>query len=372
MLAAFLVAVCAQVDAPFPDRYQEPYANSHAIRQEQYTQLNQYIDHLMQLAPERRADFFVPDYASVEAYTASVEPYRAALKARLGFPPAGSVEDAAPRIEALGADAYADIYRVWTPVLAGVDAYGLLFVPRDVKDKAPLLICQHGGGGSPEVVSVFEGPGNYGWMVQRGLQAGFICYAPSLIFPLGGTEEFEGPGRKSIDERLRYVGTSLLAVEVFKITRAIDMLIQREDVDADRIGMVGLSYGGCYTLYTAALDTRIKAAVSSCYFNDRAQYAWADWSYANMLNEFTDPELVGLICPRALMVEVGINDELFSIDGARATAPAAQAHYERLGIPERFQFVPFEGAHEFRGDTAYEFLNEHVEDDSCSYCPPHK
>ncbi len=372
MVAAILLAVCAQAE-PFPNHFQEPYANSHAIRQEQYTQLAQYIDHLTQQSPERRAEFFTPDYSSTEAYVTSVEPYRAALKARLGYPPPAAVDDAEPRVEPLGSDDYADIFRIWTPVLPGVDAYGLLFVPRGLDGKAPLLICQHGGGGSPEVVSAFEGPGNYGWMVQRGLQAGFICYAPSLIFPLGGKEEFEGPSRSDIDQRLRYVGTSLLAVEVFKISRAIDMLVIRDDVDPERIGMVGLSYGGCYTLYTAAIETRIKAAVSSCYFNDRAKYAWADWSYANMLNEFTDPEIVGLICPRPLMVEVGINDELFAIEGAKAVAPAAQAHYDRLSLSDRFQFVPFEGGHEFRGDTAYEFLKQHVSDAAgCSYCPPHK
>ncbi|WP_438983966.1 hypothetical protein [Vulcanococcus sp.] len=34
--------------------------------------------------------------------------------------------------------------------------------------------------------------------------------------------------------------------------------------------MMGFSYGGFYTLYTSALDQRIKAAVVSGFFNDRA------------------------------------------------------------------------------------------------------
>ena len=356
MLTSLVLIVCAQADLEFPNRFQEPYTESHAIRQQQYTEIGRYIEHLVGESEGQRAAFFAPDYTSADAYSASVEPLRELLKSRIGYPPPEPVHDKEARIEPIGSDAYADISRVWIEVLPGVESYGVLFVPHGLTGKAPLLICQHGGGGSPELVSAFEGPGNYGWMVQRGLQAGFICYAPALLFPIGGTEEIEGPNRRQLDEGLKTVGTSILAVEVYKISRAIDMLIQRDDVYPERVGLVGLSYGGCYTLYTAALDTRIRAAVSSCYFNDRSRHAWSDWTYTNMLNEFADPEIVGLICPRALMVEVGTKDELFTIDGARKAAPAARAHYERLGLGDRFRFVEFDGGHEFRGDGAYDFL----------------
>lgn len=47
-------------------------------------------------------------------------------------------------------------------------------------------------------------------------------------------------------------------------------------VDSNKTGMVGLSYVGFYTLYIAALDTRIKAAVSCSFFNDRDRYPWSD------------------------------------------------------------------------------------------------
>lgn len=357
MLTHLVLIVCAQAPVDFPGRYQEPYADSHGIRQELFTQLGQYIEHLKNQAPQKRENFVQLDYSSLDAYEASTVPLRDTLKSRIGYPPPDPVTNSSPRIEAVGEDDYATIFRVWLEVLPGVEAYGLLFVPHNLAGKAPLLICQHGGGGSPELISAFEGPGNYGWMVQRGLQAGFICYAPSLLFPLGGKEEIEGPNRRQLDESLKTFGTSILAVEIYKIHRALDLLTARDDVDPQRIGMMGLSYGGCYTIYTTALEPRIKAAVSSCYFNARENHAWSDWSYFNMLNEFADPEIVALICPRPLMIEVGIRDELFTIDGARQAAPAARAHYEHLGIADRFHFIEFDGGHEFRGDTAYDFMH---------------
>jgi cephalosporin-C deacetylase len=44
--------------------------------------------------------------------------------------------------------------------------------------------------------------------------------------------------------------------------RGIDYLCSREDIDADRIGVIGLSQGGGLTLATAALDPRVKCAVA--------------------------------------------------------------------------------------------------------------
>ncbi|MCX8213282.1 MAG: prolyl oligopeptidase family serine peptidase [SAR202 cluster bacterium] len=44
-------------------------------------------------------------------------------------------------------------------------------------------------------------------------------------------------------------------------------LQSRPEVDPDRIGCVGLSYGGTMTLFTTAMDEPIKCAVVSCYLS---------------------------------------------------------------------------------------------------------
>lgn len=44
--------------------------------------------------------------------------------------------------------------------------------------------------------------------------------------------------------------------------RGIDFLCSREDIDSERIGVIGLSQGGGLTLATAALDPRVKCAVA--------------------------------------------------------------------------------------------------------------
>lgn len=100
--------------------------------------------------------------------------------------------------------------------------------------------------------------------------------------------------------------------------------------------MMGLSYGpGRHTLYTAALDTRIDAAVSSCFFNERKRYLWSDWSYFGFMNEFNDAEVAALICPRAFMIEVGQQRYLRSaVDGAKAESLRAKKYWDGLGLSD--------------------------------------
>src|SRR5205085_5131738 len=100
-------------------------------------------------------------------------------------------------------------------------------------------------------------------MVRGGVKRGYVVWAPTHLFHADG---FPPDVRNRMDDRLRLVGTSLTAVEIAKITRSLDVILKRPEVDPKRVAMVGLSYGGYYTLVTAALEPRVRAAVSSCYF----------------------------------------------------------------------------------------------------------
>ena len=75
--------------------------------------------------------------------------------------------------------------------------------------------------------------------------------------------------------------------------------------------MIGLSYGGFYSLYTAALEPRIKVVVASCSFPDDPPVT--DGKTAGRLIDLAPAEVAGLIAPRALQVQSGINDKLIPI-----------------------------------------------------------
>ena len=46
--------------------------------------------------------------------------------------------------------------------------------------------------------------------------------------------------------------------------------------------------------------------------------------------------------------------------GARAEAERAATFYQKLGVPDRFQFSPHPGGHEFAPQTILAFFDRHL------------
>ena len=242
-------------------------------------------------ADKRRQEYFQPDFSSLDSYQQSTVKYRNKLKEILGWPltelqTASSVPKATH--QEVAEDSLSRISRVFIETLPGVHTYGIFFRPHG-NGPFPLAIAQHGGGGTPELISNFFGSGNYNNMTQRLLKRGIAVFAPQLL--LWNSDTF-GPKheRDIVDRRLKQVGGSLAALELYRIFRSLDYFSAHKDIDSERIGMIGLSYGGFYTLFASALDMRIKAAVSSCFFNNRKEYNFVDWVWFNSANYLLDDD----------------------------------------------------------------------------------
>ncbi|MCK5851278.1 MAG: dienelactone hydrolase family protein [Kiritimatiellae bacterium] len=310
----------------------------------------------------RRKQYFKPNLSSVAAYERSTSKYRKELTRMLGWPLTDepSTEIPSVSIQRVAEDSLGQISRVLIETLPGTHTYGLFFRPEG-KGPFPLVVSQHGGGGTPELCSGFFGSANYNDMTRRILRRGVAVFAPQLL--LWNSESY-GPKHEKdvIDRRLKQIGGSLAALELHRLSRSLDYFATRKDIDAERIGMIGLSYGGFYTLFAAALDTRIKAAVSSCFFNNRKIYDFADWVWFNAANQFMDAEIGALVCPRPLYIEVGKKDDLFNVRHARPEARKLEGIYQRLDIPEKFHYKEHIGGHELdKSDQGIDFLCRYLE-----------
>lgn len=356
------IAVAAQGGTGSAPLYEEELAASTSARSAAYQQVVAYVDALVarSIAP---AALWSPDYADEQAYAASAAPLRAELARRLGYPAPGALSDPVVSREQVGRDGIAIYHRLSVAVLPGVELYGLYLVPSDAEGPRPLVIAQHGGGGFPEL-ALYHGGANYHDMVRGAVQRGYVVWAPALVFNTFGEEVGLPAGvRQLLDRRARRAGTTLAGIEATEITTALTAVLRQPEVEPDRVAMVGLSYGGFYTLYVTALEPRITVAVSSCFFNDRNSilaasepFGWDDMQYLGGGVSITDADIAALVCPRPLQVQVGVSDDLFPVDGARRAAPNAKAHYEALGMGDRFEFVECEGGHEFFGEPAWRFL----------------
>lgn len=293
------------------------------------------------------------------------------LRTSLRYPPPGfDTPNTEAVVETLiGEDAFASYRELKIPVLPGVYATGVYLRPKtaDAKARLPLVISAHGRGGMPPETAdgTLGGLGksrrDLSW---HALKHGYAVWQPVYVHYNQDGSDF----RDRLTVQAWQAGTSLPAIEIAKTVRALDALLKRPDIDPDRVAMMGHSYGGFYTLYTTALEPRIRVAVVSAYFNDREAVldssepsGFMDWRFPDSLTLWRDPSVAALVAPRPLLINAGNQDQLFPIEGARRAAPEVGHVYERLGVADRFQFREYVARHDFDGATAMDFIDRQLE-----------
>ncbi|MBO5110773.1 MAG: hypothetical protein J6D21_08650 [Clostridia bacterium] len=283
------------------------------------------------------------------AYAAEIfdrpEDYRKDLCATLGWPLTDPRPAEPPKVteELMSEEDGYTIYRVQIEVLEGLPLQGLLF-KQNGAGKRPMVIAQHGGSGTPELLAgMFGSTHNYNDMLHRVLKQGVHVFAPSLM--IWSVYSYDAPfDRNAIDAKLKRVGSSITALEVYGIMRVLDYYESTDYVSG--FGMVGLSYGGFYTLYTTAVDTRIRSAISDSYFNERNRYPWPDWVWRNSAFRFDDAEIACLVYPRRLSIQIGDKDDLFDYRGGEASFARVKELAGSRGT-DWIDLTVFDGTHEF-------------------------
>ena len=247
-------------------------------------------------------------------------------------------------------DEYCDYYKVVSNPFEGVEHYGILMLPKgfDENKKYPLVIFNHGANDGPEMVgSLFGFSFNYNHSALRFIEKGIVVYAPQMMTwnPNAGYEAFYERAR--YDKELKQMGGSFTAFELLIVRRIIDYFCAQSYVDAQKIGYAGLSWGGMYALHAGATDSRIKAVLSSCFFNDRRIFNWDDWSYKNQANTFFDSEVASLVLPRFLAIESGQEDPLFVKESALKELENLKFYAKNFDCEDKLFFNLFKGEHEY-------------------------
>ena len=171
-----------------------------------------------------------------------------------------------------------------------------------------------------------------------------------------------------------YASASMKAI--WNNIRAVDVLTERPDVDAGRIGVIGHSLGGHNAIFTALFEPRIKAIVSSCGFNAFPDYFRGDiagWSHSGYMPRlrtrygldlhkvpFDFPELIGALAPRAFFTNSPLHDTNFAVEGIRVCLAAARPIYALLGEPDQLQGIFPDAGHAFPSSSrqaAFAFLD---------------
>lgn len=205
--------------------------------------------------------------------------------------------------------------------------FGYCAFPEKLTGKAPAVVLIHGGGGKafPEWAKLWA-------------DRGYVALAMDLAgkgadgkpLPDGGpdqTDEFKLPKmRTDLKEMWTYHA-------VAACIRAGSVLASLPEVDSEKIGVTGISWGGYLTCIVAGLDDRLKFAVPvyGCGFLQQNS-AWVkrfqempeDWR--GEWNQAFDPSnYVGLAQMPVLFVN-GTNDFAYPLDSYQATYQKVKNH----------------------------------------------
>jgi dienelactone hydrolase len=315
----------------------------------------------------RQQQHWKRDYSSADAFLESVCDNRERWAAAVGVLPRQDRPFNA-RLEPWYADEQMTVGWLTVDFFGSLQARALYALPKaSVARRPPLVIAQHGIGSSPEkVFGLDDGADIYKAYGRRLVEQGFAVLAPMNV---SGAHP-----RARLTRLCSLMGRTLWGVEIARTQRLLDYLETQSDVDMSRVGMYGISLGGAYTMFTTPLEPRIQCAAVCAWFNHRPnKMAIDDSRYScflsvdeehvwipGWLREFTDSDLVSLICPRPFFVEHGKADGIAWWPQVQEEYEASAEHYQHLGMGDHIGIDMHDGGHEIRMQGTLDFLRRHL------------
>jgi len=156
------------------------------------------------------------------------------------------------------------------------------------------------------------------------------------------------------------VGFTSLGLMVRDSLAALDILEARNDIDEDRLGMVGASGGGFSSIFSSVIDERIKVAAISSIVNTHVSQirdaafgtGWDSW--VDLCNQVPGlctigsiGDILACVAPRTLLVANAENDPAFPLEGAREVATEVRQLLDVENAADSFTYLEVPGGHGF-------------------------
>lgn len=252
----------------------------------------------------------------------------------------------------------------------------------DVRTEAYVLRPKNASGKLPAVVvfhstsnETIEQTGAFDPSVDRHIGAhlarrGYVVIAPKCYLwgaagetppAKAGREFYVGEVTKMQQRHPQWKG---MARMIWDGWRAVDVLAARADVDTAHIGAIGHSLGAKESLFSAAFDERIKAAVSSDGGIGLTLSNWHDpWYLGPEIRapgfELENHQVLAMIAPRAFLLAGGDYDN----DRAWPFIASALPLWKSLDTPDAVGWYRHKAGHNWPPDAqkvGYEFLDKYL------------
>ncbi len=243
----------------------------------------------------------------------------------------------------------------------GDSVYGYLLLPKGVDLPAPAVLYHHEHGGKyamgkDAALKVRENGYAPGIALA---EAGFVVLAIDAYgfcererLGPGGESESGASTEHSLFKHFLWQGRTLWGMMVHDDLTALAYLRSRQEVDAGRIGVAGMSLGGSRSTWVAALDESVKAVVpisqmtryrdfaDSGYYRGHAIYFYVPGMLAS---PYDMEHLVALTAPRHQLILTGDLDPLSPISGIHKVMDYAGEVYRQADAGDKLELVLYEG-----------------------------
>jgi dienelactone hydrolase len=251
-----------------------------------------------------------------------------------------------------------------------------VLVPRKAPRKRPGILALHGHGeyGYDAVAGIDTTPErkteidelryDYGRrLAQRGYLVTIPCFTP-FGRRLGERKQYQGEDPCGVTFiRMQLLGRLLIAENLRDALWALELLARREDVDASRLGCVGLSYGGRMAMLASALSAKIRVSVISGALNVMQERVLGRYSCGaqiipGLLRYGDVPEIASLIAPRPCLWEVGQHDSLMVKSWIGPALHRMRRAWSAFHAVDQLSVDSFPGKHRWNGEKAYPLLDQ--------------
>jgi len=209
-----------------------------------------------------------------------------------------------------------------------------LFVPAVKKRPLPAIVALHQtipqGKDEPAGIKA-----SLPWMTMAVdyAERGYVTLAPDMIaFGERTAGGYANTGFELADAAPlldAHPEMTLLGLMLYDVTRAIDYLVQRPEVDPKRIGVIGHSLGGILVNFVLGLEPRFRVGVASCgygLFRKDAEFdgRWAAFNsaYLPRLHLYKKDraalpldflQIMALAAPRGHLVQTALGDTIWTL-----------------------------------------------------------
>ena len=261
----------------------------------------------------------------------------------------------------------------------GVSVLAYLLLPDTAQPPAVTVICVPGHGrGVDDIVGIddqgHDRTDKAGYQHDFAIQVAEAGLAAVAIEPMAfGCRRDPANASRGLSQKgcepaaggALLLGETMIGWRVWDVLRTLDYIATRRELDANRVGCMGISGGGTTTLFSAALEPRIRAAMVSGYLNTFRDSIGSlahcvDNYVPGILNWAEMYDVAGLIAPRPLFVESGEKDNIFPIAASIESFNQVREIYRVFRAADLVEQEVFPDEHSFWGKRGIPFMAKHL------------